>query len=178
MLNVKEAALGPAAGQRCEREAFVRKAPNHYAVLGVAQTSDGATIRAAFRMLMRSHHPDLNRSPDATSRAAEINVAFTILSDRARRAEYDAQLNIENVWRQRPQPHGYYGRRRIKRRGPVASPKSADKDVFRSTAKRPRGGVGYGRRKRLAIVWKLVVGWAALSIILLAAQFAFLSHSL
>ncbi|MBZ0288688.1 MAG: DnaJ domain-containing protein [Anaerolineae bacterium] len=47
-----------------------------YAVLKIAQDSDKASIRAAYRRLARQHHPDLNSSPEATARMQQINEAY------------------------------------------------------------------------------------------------------
>ncbi|WP_242152570.1 J domain-containing protein [Sphingomonas sp. BAUL-RG-20F-R05-02] len=66
------------------------KSPDYYAVLGVSAASDEVVIRAAFKALMLKYHPDTNRSPDATARAAAINEAFSVLGDPERRAAYDA----------------------------------------------------------------------------------------
>lgn len=68
----------------------------HYEVLGVAPTASAAEIRAAYLALARQHHPDrLNASGGAgqaasAQRMARINAAWTVLSDRDRRAAYDA----------------------------------------------------------------------------------------
>lgn len=61
-----------------------------YRTLGVAPTDDLATIQAAYRRLMREHHPDRSGAGD-DDRAQEINAAFALLKDPARRARYDAQ---------------------------------------------------------------------------------------
>jgi DnaJ-class molecular chaperone len=64
--------------------------PDHYAVLGLDRHCTPAQIRAAYRLLARRHHPDLNPgSPEALIRSQEINVAHETLSDPARRRAYD-----------------------------------------------------------------------------------------
>jgi len=40
---------------------------------------------------VRTHHPDVNSSPDAATKTAEINAAYRILSDPDQRARYDAE---------------------------------------------------------------------------------------
>lgn len=52
-------------------------------VLGVSPTDDPATIRAAWRALVRSYHPDLAQADreGANRRLAEINAAFDAVSD-------------------------------------------------------------------------------------------------
>lgn len=63
--------------------------PDYYAILQVEATADAAAIRAAHRKRARDLHPDVNPSPDATARMAELNHARDILLDPARRAEFD-----------------------------------------------------------------------------------------
>ena len=53
-----------------------------------------AQIRAAYRVLARQHHPDLNpHSPAAVARTQELNLACEILRDPERRAAYDRELD-------------------------------------------------------------------------------------
>ena len=64
-----------------------------YDVLGVHRTAPTDRIRDAYRALAREHHPDLSRA-DADSRAmADINKAWSVLSDPVRRMEYDRSLS-------------------------------------------------------------------------------------
>ncbi len=65
----------------------------HYSELGVARDADAGAVRAAYRAAMLRHHPDTNRSPDATGRAARINEAWTCLRDPDRRRAYDEALS-------------------------------------------------------------------------------------
>ncbi|MDO7840911.1 J domain-containing protein [Sphingomonas immobilis] len=62
---------------------------NPYAVLGLAQDADGVVIRAAWKALIAKHHPDLTDDPASYQRATEINQAYAILGDPARRAAFD-----------------------------------------------------------------------------------------
>lgn len=63
-----------------------------YAVLGVAPDATQEQLKAAHRALVRRHHPDL-APPDereaATRRVQDINVAYGLVRDPRRRAEYD-----------------------------------------------------------------------------------------
>ncbi len=66
--------------------------PDHYAVLGLDRRCSLAQIRAAYRVLVKRHHPDVNREdPGATARAQALNAAHDILSEPARRAAYDRE---------------------------------------------------------------------------------------
>lgn len=60
-----------------------------YDVLNVSPGASAAGLEAAYRSLMKRHHPDRARTEAAGSRAAEINVAFSVLRDPERRADYD-----------------------------------------------------------------------------------------
>ena len=61
---------------------------DHYEVLGVEKDVDARTLRAAYLARMRVHHPDL-RPGDAGERARQLNRAYEVLRDPARRAAYD-----------------------------------------------------------------------------------------
>jgi curved DNA-binding protein len=69
--------------------------PNHYATLGLDRCCTVAQIRAAYRVLAKQHHPDLNpNSPAAVRHTQALNAAYEILSDPARRAAYDCELDV------------------------------------------------------------------------------------
>jgi molecular chaperone DnaJ len=67
---------------------------DHYAALGVAKDADPEVIRAAYRVLAKKYHPDTSpdKSSDNLHRFRQISEAHSVLSDIARRAEYDAVL--------------------------------------------------------------------------------------
>jgi molecular chaperone DnaJ len=61
-----------------------------YATLGVAKDADDAAIKKAYRKLARKYHPDQN--PDDKSAEAkfkDIGEAYSVISDKKQRAEYD-----------------------------------------------------------------------------------------
>lgn len=61
-----------------------------YAVLGVPKDVSAADLKKAYRKLARQYHPDSNPGDSkAETRFKEISEAFTVLSDREQRAEYD-----------------------------------------------------------------------------------------
>ncbi|HEY1541972.1 MAG TPA: DnaJ C-terminal domain-containing protein [Xanthobacteraceae bacterium] len=61
-----------------------------YDVLGVQRAADAAAIKSAFRKLAKKHHPDANKSdPKAAQRFAEVNAAYEILGDQAKRKAFD-----------------------------------------------------------------------------------------
>ena len=64
---------------------------DHYTVLGLSPTATEAEIRSAFRRLARQYHPDVNPDPAAPERFRALVSAYEVLSDPARRREYDAR---------------------------------------------------------------------------------------
>jgi len=67
--------------------------PDHYAALGLDRGCTLAQIRAAYRLLAKQHHPDVNgAAPEAVVRSQELNAAHAVLSDPARRRAYDREL--------------------------------------------------------------------------------------
>lgn len=62
---------------------------NPYQVLGVRPQATGAEIKAAYRALVKQHHPDAGG--DATTILA-LNAAWEVLGDLERRAAFDRQL--------------------------------------------------------------------------------------
>ncbi|XP_022740856.1 uncharacterized protein LOC111292644 isoform X2 [Durio zibethinus] len=69
---------------------------NAYHILGVAETSSVAEIKASFRRLAKETHPDLaeskNDSSASSNRFVQILAAYEILSDSEKRAYYDSYL--------------------------------------------------------------------------------------
>ena len=62
-----------------------------YATLGIPTDATRATAAQAHRGLAKRFHPDVNPGSEAAERMRRINEAWRILSDPARRAQYDAQ---------------------------------------------------------------------------------------
>ncbi|BDZ42466.1 molecular chaperone DnaJ [Paraoerskovia sediminicola] len=62
-----------------------------YAALGVPKDADDATLKKSYRKLARQYHPDQNHGdPKAEERFKEIGEAYSVLSDREQRQQYDA----------------------------------------------------------------------------------------
>ncbi|MEK6742350.1 MAG: DnaJ domain-containing protein [Nitrospirota bacterium] len=74
-------------------------AQDHYQVLGVTVTSTAQQLKHAYFRLAKSYHPDRHFDPTMADMKNKlealfdrIHKAYTILSDQARRAEYDAAV--------------------------------------------------------------------------------------
>ncbi len=63
---------------------------DYYKTLGVTKSSSEKEIKAAYRKLARKHHPDVNQGDKAAeSKFKEINEAYEVLGDSAKRKKYD-----------------------------------------------------------------------------------------
>ena len=64
---------------------------DYYASLGLTPSADAVVIRAAYKALAQRYHPDKSGvgQAQASARMAEINEAYSVLSDPGKRAEYD-----------------------------------------------------------------------------------------
>jgi hypothetical protein len=80
---------GPPSGPIGERD-MTHDLPDHYAVLGVADTASQAEIAHAYRARVRSHHPDIHHDTGSEG-LSEVVAAYAVLRDPARRADYDQQ---------------------------------------------------------------------------------------
>jgi len=64
---------------------------DYYKILGVGESGSAKEIKDAYRKLAFEHHPDRNKdNPDAAEKMKAINEAYAVLSDSAKRRQYDA----------------------------------------------------------------------------------------
>lgn len=65
-------------------------AKNYYDILGVSKTATDDEIKKAYRQLAKKYHPDLNPgNTEAAEKLKEVNQAFSVLSDKTKRQNYD-----------------------------------------------------------------------------------------
>src|SRR5262245_29732092 len=95
---------------------------DYYETLGVPRNASDADIKKAFRKLAREYHPDVARDKKkAEEKFKEINEAYEVLGDPAKRKKYD-QLGAD--WKSgaefRPPPgwEGFGDARSYRRSGP------------------------------------------------------------
>ncbi len=65
-------------------------AKDYYNILGLSRSATDKDIKQAYRKLARQYHPDVNPGNKAAEeKFKEINEAYEVLSDTAKRAKYD-----------------------------------------------------------------------------------------
>ncbi len=63
---------------------------DYYRTLGLNKNASQDDVRSAYRRLAFQYHPDRNKDdPSATEKMKEINEAYAVLSDPAKRRDYD-----------------------------------------------------------------------------------------
>ncbi|VWU50811.1 heat shock protein 40 [Hepatocystis sp. ex Piliocolobus tephrosceles] len=60
-----------------------------YTVLGLSKNATASDIKKQFRLLAKKYHPDINPSPDAKQKMANITAAYELLSDPKKKEFYD-----------------------------------------------------------------------------------------
>ena len=82
----------------------VARDDDYYRILQVDPAAHDDVIQAAYRRLALRYHPDRNPSAAAARVMARINAAYEVLSDPARRAEYDRGRRLRPRDPPRPAP--------------------------------------------------------------------------
>lgn len=71
------------------------KRPDFYAMLGLLRSATQEEIKRAYYKIAKRLHPDANQAPGETELFLEVQQAYQVLSDPARRSAYDATLGPE-----------------------------------------------------------------------------------
>lgn len=69
----------------------------HYDILEVAEHASPEVIEAAWRVLVRRYHPDVNEGSEAQEKIRLVNDAHTVLSDEQKRRTYDLQMRADRA---------------------------------------------------------------------------------
>lgn len=85
-----------------------------YKLLGVPRSASEADIRKAYRGLAKKMHPDVNPDPKAADKFKKISAAYSLLSDKKMKAQYDrgqidGQGQQQNPFAGRRGPNGQAG---------------------------------------------------------------------
>lgn len=72
----------------------ILKMVNHYDILGVSQDAGDMEIKKAYRALSLKYHPDRNDTEEAKEKIQAINQAYEILGDKAKRNQYNMELQF------------------------------------------------------------------------------------
>lgn len=64
-------------------------AEDYYKILGVDKNASDDEIKSAYRRLAKKYHPDINKEKDADVKFKEVNEAYSVLSDKTKKAQYD-----------------------------------------------------------------------------------------
>jgi curved DNA-binding protein len=65
------------------------KYKDYYEILGISRDASRDEIQRAYRKLARKFHPDLNKEAGSEEKFKEINEAYEVLKDPAKREKYD-----------------------------------------------------------------------------------------
>jgi len=146
-----------------------------YKVLGVSPAATADEIRSAYRELVKKYHPDLFSTSAEKSRATEkllrINEAYAVLSDPARRAEYDEKRAAKPSRTSAPRPAAAP---RASARQRASSPRRETRSAPRAVRQRWSGVlVSKWKKRPSGALRKWVVGPAAVAAVLCAAFIAY-----
>ncbi len=89
----------------------VTKQPDYYKILQLDPEAEPEVVTAAYRRLASKYHPDVNSASDAEERMRNLNLAYAVISDVAKRSDYDRQRRARAT-RSTASRGSYYATRR------------------------------------------------------------------
>src|SRR6185436_17319789 len=99
---------GPSADSSGRTNCFgVARMRDPYEILGVQKNATPAAVKSAFRRLAKKLHPDANKTDKtAATRFSELNAAYEIIGDEAKRRAFDrGEIDAEG----KPRFQGFSG---------------------------------------------------------------------
>jgi curved DNA-binding protein len=94
--------------ERIESAVKAMEYKDYYKILGVDRKADDQTIKKAYRKLALEYHPDKKPGDNvAEERFKEINEAYEVLGDKAKRAKYDQLGSSYRDWQRRGAQGGF-----------------------------------------------------------------------
>ena len=82
----------------------------YYKILGVEADADKPAIKKAYRFLARKYHPDVSAVDSAEEQFKEVQEAYEVLGNEARREEYDQLLKYRRADKNFEPPPNWQGR--------------------------------------------------------------------
>ncbi|MGB0906457.1 MAG: DnaJ C-terminal domain-containing protein [Maricaulaceae bacterium] len=108
-------------------------AKNPYKLLEIAKTASDGDIRKAYRALAKKYHPDVNPgNKTAANKFKEISAAYSLLSDKKLRSQYDNGSVDANGQAQSPFGGGFHSRGGQFQRNPFGGKSDDITDLFSS----------------------------------------------
>lgn len=105
---------------------------NYYDILGISEEAGQREIKTAFKKLAMLYHPDKHRGdPEMEERFKEVNMAYQVLSNPVKKANYDYRLKYSVPTYNAMPPRPPYQRPRYP--GRPAAPDFTKEDLRRNT---------------------------------------------
>ena len=80
-----------------------------YKILGVTQGSSDSEIKRAYRKLALMFHPDKNKAQHADEVFKRVSAAYSVLSDKEKRRNYDSNGTNDIFGNNQRSGHGFHG---------------------------------------------------------------------